>query len=146
MTTLSIPSSWRTISGRYRLTGSHCPKEKKTHFPPRVICPSCGAATEDGAPLSGKGTLLSFTVIRVPPVHQQLQTPYIMGLIKLQEGPVITSQIVGLGVQSLAELKIGMPMMAIFRKYGAEAADAVIVYGYKFTPVHVGRDSDDRHQ
>ena len=138
MTRLSIPSSWRTISSRYRLLGTKCVKEKIIYFPPRFVCPSCGEPCEDGVAFSGKGKLVDFTVIHVPPLHQQLQTPYIMGLVQLDvdegEGPTVTTQIVGVGMEGVNDLKEGLPMVATFRKYGAEAADAVLVYGYKFTP------------
>ncbi|MHA1992307.1 MAG: Zn-ribbon domain-containing OB-fold protein [Candidatus Hodarchaeales archaeon] len=134
MTTLSIPSSWRTISGRYRLLGTRCSKEDIKYFPPRFVCPSCGGPCEDGIKFSGKGKLVDFTIIHVPPLHQQLLTPYIMGLVQLEEGPIVTTQIVGVGMEGVNELKEGRPMIATFRKYGAETSDAVIVYGYKFTP------------
>jgi uncharacterized OB-fold protein len=134
MTTLSIPSSWRTISGRYRLLGTKCAKESKNYFPPRFVCPSCGEPCEDGIRFSGKGKLVDFTVIHIPPLHQQLQSPYIIGLVELDEGPRLTTQIVGVGMEGVKELKEGMSMIATFRKYGAETSDAVIVYGYKFTP------------
>ncbi|MFW9929471.1 MAG: Zn-ribbon domain-containing OB-fold protein [Candidatus Thorarchaeota archaeon] len=137
MTTLSIPSSWRTISGRYRLLGSKCTKDNTKFFPPRFICPKCNGPCEDGIAFEGNGTLVDFTIIHVPPLHQQLQSPYIIGLIKLDEGPVITTQIVGVGMDEIKDLKPGIAMTATFRKYGAEASDAVIVYGYKFTPANL---------
>lgn len=133
----SIPSSWRSIAGRYRLIGTKCSKEDKVYFPPRFICPDCGEVCEEGVQLSGRGTLVSFTVIHVPPRHHQLHAPYIMGLVKLEEGPVITTQIVGVDVDSVEDLKEGTPMVATFRKYGSEKTDAVIVYGYKFMPAFI---------
>ena len=137
MTTLSIPSSWRTMNGRYRLLGTKCVKDNINYFPPRFICPKCGGPCEDGIHFSGKGKLIDFTIIHVPPLHQQLQTPYIMGIVQLDEGPMLTTQIVGVGMEGISELKEGTRMISTFRKYGAEATDAVIVYGYKFTPEHL---------
>ena len=141
MTRLSIPSSWRSITARYRLIGTKCTKEKISYFPPRFVCPSCGDPCEDGVNFTGKAKLVDFTVIRVPPLHQQLQTPYIIGLVQLDveegKGPTVTTQIVGVGMEGIGELKQGLPMVATFRKYGAEASDAVLVYGYKFTPANL---------
>lgn len=134
MTTTSIPSSWRTIPGRYRLAGSKCTKEGRILFPPRVICNHCGAPTEDGVPLSGKGKLIDYTVIYVPPLRHELLAPYILGLVQLDEGPILTTQIVGIGQENITKLSPGIRMTAAFRKYGSEASDAVILYGYKFIP------------
>ena len=139
MTTTSIPSSWRTIPGRYRITGSKCTKEGRILFPPRVICNYCGAPTEDGMPLSGKGKLVDFTVIYVPPLRHELLAPYILGLVQLDEGPIVTTQIVGIAQQDIARLTPGLRMIASFRKYGSEAADAFIIYVYKFIPDEINQ-------
>ncbi|MFW9991023.1 MAG: Zn-ribbon domain-containing OB-fold protein [Candidatus Odinarchaeota archaeon] len=86
--------------------------------------------------LSGKGELIHHTVIRVPPDGMELQIPYTMGLIKLEEGPIIISEITGVEPE---KLEVGTRLRLAFRKYGAESKDSVIVYGYKFIPENYPR-------
>lgn len=135
MTTGSIPASWRGNAARYRMMGSKCTKEGNIIFPPRVICPKCGAPAEEDYVLSGKGKLVNYTVIHVPPRHQELMAPYVVGVIQLEEGPRVTAQIVGVEIENVAEaLKPEIPMVSTFRKYSSESPESVIVYGYKFMP------------
>jgi uncharacterized OB-fold protein len=81
--------------------------------------------------LSGKGELLNYTVVKVPPDGLELAIPYTMGLIKLDEGPIVVSEVTGVESE---KLNIGARLKLAFRKYGAESSDSVIVYGYKFIP------------
>lgn len=37
------PEMWRTTGQRLRLEMSNCPVCHIKHFPPRIICPDCGA-------------------------------------------------------------------------------------------------------
>jgi uncharacterized OB-fold protein len=43
--------------------------------------------------LSGRGSLLSFTTIRIPPVRFKGQEPYDIGVIDLDEGLRITARL-----------------------------------------------------
>lgn len=136
MSTRSIPSSWRSIASRYRMIGTKVPGEDIIYFPPRTFCPVTKKPATEEVVLSGFGTIVAFTVTHVPPERHELNHPYAVGIIELEEGPRVTSEIVGVDVD---QIKIGMPVKAAFRKYGADAADSVIVYGFKFTPNFVKR-------
>jgi uncharacterized OB-fold protein len=65
-------------------------------FPPRAHCPSCGAAELRWQPVSGVGTVYSFTVVHRPP-HAVFaeQCPFVVAIIELAEGAHMTSNIVG---------------------------------------------------
>lgn len=136
MSIRSIPSSWRTIGSRYRMVGSKVPDEEIVYFPPRTYCPVTGKKATEEVVLSGFGKIVAFNIIHVPPERHELTHPYAVGIIELDEGPKVTSEIVGVNVD---QIKIGMEVKAAFRKYGADKADSVIVYGYKFTPNFVKR-------
>ena len=41
---MAIPNMWRTKKQRYSLQGEICPSCTKAIFPPRSVCPHCGAA------------------------------------------------------------------------------------------------------
>ena len=40
---MEIPRHWRMKAQRYRLEGSICPICGQVSFPPRQVCPHCGA-------------------------------------------------------------------------------------------------------
>jgi uncharacterized protein len=56
--------------------------------PPDVSCARCGAATLDPAPMSGLGTVYTFTVVRqaFDPAFLA-EVPYVVALVELDEQP-----------------------------------------------------------
>lgn len=130
---VSIPSTWRTIAPRYRLTGSKCLNCDELFFPPRGICLRCGSSTQNGISFSGVGEVLAYTVINAAPAGFQKETPYIIGIIELEEGPRVTAQIVDIDPNDISE---GMQVQMAFRRYAAPPnSKSVITYGYKFVPL-----------
>ena len=70
---------------------------------PKAWCPSCGKRSNiEWRKLSGKGTVYSFTVIRQVIDNSpafQADLPFIVGLVELDEGPRIYSDIAGKEVE-----------------------------------------------
>lgn len=64
-------------------------------------------------PTSGRGTLHSFTVIRHA-VHPALVecVPYVVGLVDLEEGPRVVTNIVEVPAE---DLRIGSPVSVVFQ-------------------------------
>jgi len=123
---------WREIPQRYNLIGNKCENCQKIFFPPREACPICrrksiGKMSE--YKLSGKGEVLTYTIIHVGPDEFEEQTPYPIAVIQLEEGPRLTAQIVDC---DLNEIKIGMKVEATFRKIQEDGYNGAIYYGYKF--------------
>lgn len=81
---------------------------------------------------SGAGTIYSYTVVQEAPEGFEEQAPYVVALVKLDEGPMITAQITDLDDQPLA---IGDPVEMVTRKLTTEGPRGVIIYGYKFRKV-----------
>jgi uncharacterized protein len=77
---------------------------------------------------SGTGEVYSFTVLQEPPEGFEDQAPYILALVKLDEGPTITAQI----TDSDGTIEIGDRVEMVTRKLTTEGQRGVIVYGYKF--------------
>ena len=79
--------------------------------------------------LSGKGEVITYTIIHVGPENFEEQVPYPVAIIKMDEGPQVTGQIVDC---DLNEVKIGMRVETTFRRIQEDGYTGAIYYGYKF--------------
>lgn len=122
---------WREIPQRYRLEAGKCTKCGFVAFPPRLVCPQCGNRKFEKTKLADSGTILTFTIIRVPPHQFEDQVPYAVGIAELDDGVRLTAQIVDCDI---AALKVGMRVRIEFRKIYEEGDAGLIYYGYKFVP------------
>jgi len=81
--------------------------------------------------LGGKGTVVTYTVIHDAPAQFEMQKPYVVAIVEMDEGVRLTSQIIDVKPE---DVMIGMRVQATFRKLGQEGEAGVIHYGYKFRP------------
>ncbi len=129
---MSIPRFWRNTQSRYNLVGTRCGKCNEAYFPPKRICPKCRRQSQLAkTKFAGTGEIVSYTVIHAAPEGFEKETPYVMAIVKLDEGPMLTTQIVdcdGLDVT------IGMRVKSVFRKIREGGKEGLIYYGYKFKP------------
>ena len=132
MTNGAVPRFWREIPQRYNLIGNKCKACNTTYFPPRESCPECrrkSIGKMEEKKLSGKGKIITYSIIYTAPEHFEGQVPYPIAIIKLDEGPHLTAQIVDC---KLDDVKIGMKVQSTFRKIHADGYTGAIYYGYKF--------------
>jgi scaffold protein (connect acetoacetyl-CoA thiolase and HMG-CoA synthase) len=131
---MSIPRFWRNIKSRYNLIGTRCTRCNGTYFPLRNFCPNCRRMSKlEKVSLSGKGEVVTYTVIHSASEEFDKQTPYIMAIIKLDDGPSLTAQIVDC---SISDVKIGTRVKSVFRKIQEDGEAGLIHYGYKFKMVN----------
>ena len=126
---------WREIPQRYNLIGNECGSCGKLYFPPREICPICrrksmGKMKEKK--LNGKGKIVTYSIIHAAPEAFEGQVPYPVAIVKLDEGPKVTAQIVDCKND---KIKIGMKVQSTFRKIQTDGYVGAIYYGYKFKPI-----------
>jgi len=81
--------------------------------------------------LKGRGKIVTYTVVHDAPAQLEMQKPYVVAIIEMEEGARLTSQVIDVDPN---EVKIGMPVQATFRRLGQEGEAGVIHYGYKFRP------------
>jgi len=86
--------------------------------PPRPMCGACGSLDWDTIKASGRGTVYSYTVHHHPPVPG-FEIPYAVGLIELEEGTRIVSNIVGIAA---GDVRIGMPVEVFFETFEGDLA------------------------
>ncbi len=128
---MHVAQTWRARAQRYALVGEQCPHCGRFIFPPRDICPDCAGEAKTQFQLSGKGEVFSFTTIQDPPAGFEGQAPYVLAVIKLDEGPMLTAQLTDLD----SAPQIGMRVEMVTRKLRSEGPSGTIIYGYKFRPV-----------
>ena len=97
----------------HRLLIQQCEACGHFQFYPRSFCTQCARRSPVWVSASGRGTVETFTVIRTPvsPAYAA-DIPYAIALIRLEEGPVVMSQVTGCDP---GDLKSGMPVQVRFR-------------------------------
>jgi len=126
----SISINWRRIPERYRMEGTRCDSCGKHYFPPRKMCPTCRRKGKIVPyTFSGKGKVYSYSTVYLGPVGFEASTPYIIAIIKLDEGAKVLGQVVDTAEDGL---KIGDRVEAVFRKIQQYYPGGVRNYGFKF--------------
>lgn len=129
----AVPRFWRKIPNRYNLLGTKCENCGKVFFPPRSICPDCRrVGNVEKHELDGKGEIVSYTQVHTPQEDFEEEVPYIIAIIKLEEGPKIIGQITETDPE---DIEIGDEVKTTFRNIGEEGSQGMIHYGYKFQKV-----------
>ena len=128
---MELPRYHRLRGALYRLEGSVCRGCGARAFPARPACGASRSADVAKSPLSGRGSLWSFTRIAQPPRGFASVAPYAVGMVRLAEGPLVTAQ---LADTEGVDLAIGMEMEMVTRKIRDAQENGFIVYGYKFRP------------
>lgn len=123
-------SAWRDYKRLYSLCGHECVSCKKLYYPKSYLC-SCGSRNFKDVKFSGNGKLITYTQINYPPSLFKEMTPYLIGIIELDEGVRVVAQITD---TSLEELHFGIPVKAVFRKLFDRGDSGIIQYGVKFVP------------
>lgn len=101
-----------------RLVVQRCTGCGALRFPPREACSTCLAPEATWQQVSGRGEVFSYNVM-----HQiyhpgfATEVPYAVVIVKLEEGPKITSNLVGC---SADQVVIGMPVEAVFERVSPE--------------------------
>ncbi len=128
---MTVPRFWRRLKNLYNLIGTHCEKCNGYFYPPRNMCPKC---RRNGIikpfKFNGSGEVVTYTIVHTAAKDYSKLTPYILAIIKLDEGPRLTSQV----ICDHSEIHIGMRVKSAFRKLGEESDKGMIYYGTKFIP------------
>ena len=79
-----------------KLLGLKCKQCGAVTVPPKITCGECTSTDLDVVGLSGKGEIQTFTTVFVPPEGREAETPYIIVLVQLDEGPWIMGNLTGI--------------------------------------------------
>lgn len=97
---------------RRELVVQRCSDCGTLRFPVRQLCAQCLSTDAGWLPVSGRGEIFSFNIM-----HQVYhpgfasEVPYAVVLVKLDEGPKMLSNLVGIQPH---EIQIGLPVQVVF--------------------------------
>ena len=77
-----------------KLLGLKCKGCDNITTPPKMTCQECGGTDLDIVELSKRGKIVTFTVVNVAPEGRQNEAPYIIALVKLDQGPWIMGNLI----------------------------------------------------
>ena len=88
----------------------------------RPRCLRCRSADLAAEPASGRGVIHSFTLVQRSPLAH-LDPPFVLALVRLDEGPVVMSHIVG---TDASQLRCEQPVAATWRTF--DGGDRLAVF------------------
>ena len=95
-----------------RLVGQRCPETGRVYLPPRGSSPTHGVPTEEEVEVADKGTVVSYSIVRVPSANIELELPYVAANILL-DGADIAFQAL-LREVDLETVRMGMRVQAVW--------------------------------
>jgi uncharacterized OB-fold protein len=112
---------------KHQLLLQRCTQCEEFQFYPRGLCSKCISEDLEWEQASGKGQILTFTIVRrAVSAAYDADVPYVVALIRLDEGPTIMSNIVECDPEAL---QIGDPVQVLFEDWSDEISIP------KFSPV-----------
>lgn len=96
-----------------KLLGQRCPVDGKVYVPSRGACPSHGVPTEgELVELADRGTVVSFSIVRIPSENLSVQPPFATASILLDGADTTFSHV--LSEVPLEEVRMGMRVQAVW--------------------------------
>ena len=128
---MRVPRYWRNLSFKYRLVGWRCNHCGTFHHIKPIVCKRCRSRDFTEVELPKTGRLIAYTVVNSVPKEFNDSSPYLIGLIELDDGTRIISQLTDFKEDELRE---GARVEAVFRRIRVNGEQGIIEYGYKFRP------------
>ena len=119
-----------------KLMGTKCKNCGAQYIPVRKLCTKCNKADMEWIEMSGKGEIAAYTCITVgTPFFEKKgynrKKPYCFSVIKLDEGPMVSGQLVGVDESKPETINVGMPVKALFLETEIEGDDPRVDLGFE---------------
>lgn len=96
-----------------KLLGQRCPVDGRVYFPSRGACPQHGVGFGDEVvELTDKGTIVTFSIVRVPSAVIPLELPYITVNILIDGSDTILMHVLD---AKLEDVRMGMRVQAVWK-------------------------------
>ena len=107
----------------HRLMGSRDLKTGAMFLPPRPLNPENYSTEMEWAEFSGKGILEAFTIVYIAPTLMleagyDRKNPYCTGIVRTEEGPLVSALIKGVDALHPETIQIGMALKVVFDDRG----------------------------
>jgi len=107
----------------HKLMGTRCTSCGSLFLPPRPMCADCYDGSMEWVELPTTGTIEAFTSVFIGPTAMieagyDRKNPYCVGIVKLDEGPAISAQILGVDPTHPESIKVGTKVKATFVERG----------------------------
>lgn len=112
------------------LLGRKCKNCGEHFFGAPRFCLKCTSGEMEPVELSKEGALHTFTIVHQSPPGWQGPVPYILGSVKLPEGPRVSAEIVDCPQE---DVKVGMQLELTIRVGGKDQEDNEVMV-YKWHP------------
>lgn len=89
-----VSAPWWDATRDRTLVLQRCTACGRIQHYPRSLCTSCRGNSLEFVPASGRGTVYSHSTVHRSP-HPAFDPPYVVALVRLEEGPVVLTNIVG---------------------------------------------------
>ncbi len=115
---ITIQSYLEYINSK-KLMGSKCKKCGAVDVPPRKLCIKCNSTDVDWIEMSGNGKIAAYSCISVGTTFMvdkgySMKKPYCFSVIKLNEGPMVSGQLLGVDETKPDTIKIETPVKIKF--------------------------------
>jgi uncharacterized protein len=95
---------------RHQLSLQRCAQCGVYIYYPRERCPNCFSDRLNWEPVSGRGKVYSYTVVRRASSRSFADQPYVLAIVELDEGARMTTNIVA----DPKDVKVGVPVAVYF--------------------------------
>ena len=109
---------WDAVK-RHELMLPKCKACGQLHYFPRPFCPHCFSWDLEWVRCSGKGKLYSFLINHRPAPGFEEETPYVIAVVELDEGPRMLSNLIDIEPTPEA-VQVDMPVEILFQDVNEE--------------------------
>lgn len=119
-----------------KLMGSKCKNCGAVDVPPRKLCIKCNSTDMEWIEVSGKGKIAAFSCIGVGTTFMvnkgySMKKPYCFSVIKLDEGPMISGQLLGVDEAKPDTIKIDTPVKLTFIETELKGEETRVDLGFE---------------
>jgi uncharacterized OB-fold protein len=112
-------TNYSNFLNEHRLMGTRDTTTGQTFLPPRPVNPGNYSTEMEWYEFGGRGVLQAFSIVYIGPAAMiaagyDRKNPYCVGIVKTEEGPMISALILGVDPCQPETIKIGTPLQVKF--------------------------------
>ncbi|MCX2940709.1 Zn-ribbon domain-containing OB-fold protein [Mycobacterium pinniadriaticum] len=110
----SLTEPYWSAASRDELHIQQCPRCNGYSLYPTPWCPHCWYPRPQWTRVSGRGWVFAFTIVHQSPLQSYSgELPYVLAIVRLDEGPQLMANIVGCAPDVV---RVGLPVTVVFEQ------------------------------